>query len=182
MKKIKVISIFTFFIASTLAVNSRILLDAQSLEKKVAELHLTLPTLSKPVANFVSYNHVGKLLYISGQLPFKENKEIAVKGQLGKEVSIEQGQEAAKICALFIIAHLHDALKKLGLKLKQCIKLNGYVSATADFIDHPKVINGASDLIVQILGESGKHARAAVGVSSLPLGAAVEIEAIFEVD
>jgi enamine deaminase RidA (YjgF/YER057c/UK114 family) len=111
----------------------------------------------------------------------KEGK-VAITGQLGKEASLEKGQEAAKICAIYILAQLHDALTQHNLKVKQCVKVNGYVSSTAYFSDHPKVMNGASDLLVQVLGDEGKHAQAAVGVSSLPLSAAVEVEAIFEVE
>ena len=150
-----------------------------SIEKKLTTLQLQLPTVSTPLANYVPYTISGSLLFISGQLPY-ENGAIKVVGQLGAAVSEEEGIEAARHCMLNILAQAKAALGSLN-KIKRCLKITSFVNATPDFTAHPKIINGASDLIVAILGDAGKHARAAVGVSSLPLGAAVEIEAIFEV-
>lgn len=146
---------------------------------KLKELGFTLPEVKPPVANYVPTVRSGNLLYVSGQLPLKDGQMI--KGHLGKDVAIEQGQEAAKICALNILAQVHAALGGDLDRVTACVKLTGFVACTPEFTDHPKVINGASDFIVSVFGDAGKHARAAVGVAALPLGAAVEVEAIFEV-
>jgi len=150
------------------------------IEKNLSEMRLSLPEVSAPVANYVPYVKIGKLVFISGQLPIAEGK-VKFTGKLGADVTIEDGVEAAKLCALNIVAQLKSAIGSLD-KVKRCVKLTGFVNSTADFTAHPQVINGASDIIVNLFGEKGKHARAAVGVSSLPLGAAVEVEAIFEVE
>ncbi len=147
------------------------------IEKKLISLQLKLPIVSKPLANYVPCMIDGSLLFVSGQLPY-ENGHIKVTGQLGAAVSEEEGIEAARHCMLNILAQAKAALGSLD-KIKRCLKITGFVNATSEFTAHPKIINGASDLIVEILGDAGKHARAAVGVSSLPLGAAVEVEAIF---
>lgn len=149
------------------------------IENKLTSLQLTLPTVSTPLANYVPCVIAEPLLFVSGQLPY-ENGKVKIVGQLGATVSEEQGIEAALHCMLNILTQAKAALGSLD-KIKRCVKITGFVSATADFTAHPKIINGASDLIVAVLGDAGKHARAAVGVSSLPLGAAVEVEAIFEV-
>lgn len=149
------------------------------IETRLTTLQLELPTLSSPIASYLPCTISGSLLFVSGQLPY-ENGKVKILGQLGGNVSDEQGIEAARHCMLNILAHAKAALGSLD-KIKRCVKITGFVSATPDFIAHPKIINGASDLIVEVLGEAGKHARAAVGVSSLPLGAAVEVEAIFEI-
>ncbi len=149
------------------------------IESTLTSLNLTLPTVTTPLANYVPCTIVGSFLFISGQLPYEDGK-IKVVGHLGSTVSEEQGIEAARHCMLNILAQAKAALGSLD-KIKRCVKLTGFVSATAEFTAHPKIINGASDFIVEVLGEAGKHARAAVGVSSLPLGAAVEVEAIFEI-
>lgn len=151
-----------------------------SIDNKLASLNLTLPTVSAPLANYLPYTISDSLLFVSGQLPY-ENGKVKVTGHLGATVSEEEGIEAARHCILNILAQAKAALGSLD-KIKRCIKITGFVSATADFTAHPKVINGASDLVAELLGNAGKHARAAVGVSSLPLGAAVEVEAIFEIE
>ena len=151
-----------------------------SIENKLTTLQLQLPTVSTPLANYVPCTISGSLLFVSGQLPY-ENGTVKLSGQLGAAVSEEQGIEAARHCMLNILAQAKAALSSLD-KIKRCLKITGFVNATPEFTAHPKIINGASDLIVAVLGDAGKHARAAVGVSSLPLGAAVEIEAIFEVE
>jgi enamine deaminase RidA (YjgF/YER057c/UK114 family) len=153
---------------------------ANFIEKNLSELSITLPKVSAPVANYVPYVKVGKLIFISGQLPMEEGK-VKFTGKLGENIAIEDGVEAAKLCALNIIAQLKSAVGSLD-KVKRCVKLTGFVNSTSDFTSHPQVINGASDIIVKIFGDKGKHARAAVGVSSLPLGASVEVEAIFEIE
>ena len=150
-----------------------------SIENKLTTLQLELPTVSTPLANYVPCTISGSLLFVSGQLPY-EKGAVKVAGQLGAAVSEEEGIEAARHCMLNILAQAKAALGSLE-KIKRCLKITGFVNATPEFTAHPKIINGASNLIVSVLGDAGKHARAAVGVSSLPLGAAVEIEAIFEV-
>ncbi|MEI6416522.1 MAG: RidA family protein [Verrucomicrobiota bacterium] len=150
-----------------------------SIEQKLTTLQLQLPIVATPLANYVPCAISGSLLFVSGQLPY-ENGIVKVVGQLGTTVSEEQGIEAARHCILNILAQAKAALGSLD-NIKRCLKITGFVNATSEFTAHPKIINGASDLIVAVLGDPGKHARAAVGGSSLPLGAAVEIEAIFEI-
>lgn len=145
---------------------------------KLQELGVVLPEVKPPVANYVPTVASGNLLYVSGQLPMQSGEMI--KGHLGRDVSVEKGQEAARLCALNIVAQARAALGDLD-RVRRCVKLTGFVASAPEFTDHPKVINGASDFIVSVFGEQGKHARAAVGVAALPLGAAVEVEAIFEV-
>lgn len=149
------------------------------IKARLKELDVALPEIKPPVANYVPTVRSGNLLYVSGQLPMKNGE--MVKGHLGKDVSIEKGHEAAKLCALNIVAQANAALNGDLDRILACVKVTGFVASTPDFTDHPKVINGASDFIVSVFGDSGKHARAAVGVAALPLGAAVEVEAIFEV-
>lgn len=144
------------------------------------EKGITLPELKPPVANYVSFVISGNMLYISGQLPLGVGG-VMTKGHLGKDVSLEDGQAAARICALNILAQANAALGGDLDRIARCVKLGGFVSSTPEFTDHPKVVNGASDFIVEILGDAGRHARAAVGVAALPLGAAVEVEAVFEI-
>lgn len=153
---------------------------AGEIEARLKALDLVLPEVSLPVADYVSFLHLGGQLFIAGQLPLKDG-QIAVVGTLGADLDLKQGQEAARLCALNILAQAKAALGDLD-RIVQCLRLNGYVSATADFVDHPKVINGASELIVKLLGPRGRHTRVAVGCSSLPLGAPVEIDSIFAVD
>lgn len=153
---------------------------ALDIAQRLTELGVTLPQLAAPVANYVPFTIAGSTLYISGQLPLAGGAVIC-KGLLGREVTLEAGQKAAELCALNILAQAQAALGGNWAHLKRCLRLGGFVAATPDFADHPKVINGASDFIVNVLGDAGKHARAAVGVASLPLGAAVEVDAIFEI-
>jgi enamine deaminase RidA (YjgF/YER057c/UK114 family) len=153
---------------------------AGEIEARLKALDLVLPEVPVPVADYVSYLHLNGQLFVAGQLPLKEGR-IAVAGTLGAGLDVTQGQDAARLCGLNILAQAKAALGDLD-RIVQCFRLTGYVNAAPDFIDHPKVINGASELIVKVLGSKGRHTRVAVGCSSLPLGAAVEIDAIFAVD
>ena len=152
-----------------------------SIEDNLKKINVSLPEPKAPVGAYVATKITGKLLFVSGQISIDENNNL-IKGKIGKELSLDQGYDAAKRCALSLISHVKKACNGDLEKIKSCIKLTGYVNSSDNFIDQPKVINGASELLVKIFGESGKHARAAVSVSSLPLGAAVEVEAIFEIN
>lgn len=152
-----------------------------SIEDKIKQLNIELPKAPKPVGAYVAYKIINKIIYISGQVSFDEKGNL-IKGKVGADLSLEQGQIAAKNCAINIISQLKSACGGDLEKVKNCIKINGYVNSTDNFFDQPKVINGASELIANVFGEKGKHARAAVSVNSLPLGAAVEIESIFEIN
>ena len=152
-----------------------------SYEDNLKKLNIKLPEAKGPVGNYVATKISGKLLYISGQISIDENGEL-IKGKLGKDLNTEAGYNAAKRCALSIVAQVEKACKNDLSKVKSCIKLTGFVNSTEDFIDQPKVINGASDLIVSIFGDAGMHTRAAVSVNSLPLGVSVEVDAIFELN
>ncbi|MEM8699156.1 MAG: RidA family protein [Pseudomonadota bacterium] len=147
---------------------------------KLKELGIDLPDAPAPAANYVPAVLTGNLLYISGQIPVKDGAMVAT-GHLGKDVSVEQGQAAARQCAINILAQVKTALEGDLERIERCVKLTGFVSSTPDFTQHPQVINGASDLMVDVLGERGRHARAAVGMVALPLGVAVEVDAVFEV-
>ena len=151
------------------------------IEKKIKELGLTLPKAPDPVGSYVATKISGKLLYVSGQISINNKGEL-IKGKIGKDLNLEEGYEAAKRCALNIISQANKACNYDLSKIKNCVKLTGYVNSADDFVDQPKVINGASDLISSIFGENGKHTRAAVSVNSLPLGVAVEVDAIFELN
>ena len=146
-----------------------------SIDARLAELGITLPEAAAPVASYVPVVVSGGMAYVSGQLPFVDGK--LVTGRLGEDVSVEDGQAAARACGLMILAQLKAALIPLD-KVERVVKLGGFVNSTPDFTDQPKVVNGASDLMAEVFGDAGKHARAAVGVPSLPLGAAVEVDAI----
>lgn len=146
-----------------------------SIDARLAELGITLPEAAAPVASYVPVVVSGGMAYVSGQLPFVDGK--LVTGRLGENVSVEDGQAAARACGLMILAQLKAALIPLD-KVERVVKLGGFVNSTPDFTDQPKVVNGASDLMAEVFGDAGKHARAAVGVPSLPLGAAVEVDAI----
>ena len=150
-----------------------------TIEKQLAERGLSLPDAPAPAANYVPYTISGKLILVSGQLPMRDGK-VVYRGRLGDGVEVEAGKEAAALCALNLLAQARNACGGDLGKLARCLKLGGFVACTPDFADHPKVINGASDLIAEVMGEAGQHARFAVGAASLPLGAAVEVEAIFE--
>ena len=140
-----------------------------------------MPDAPDPVGSYVATKIVSKFLYISGQVSINEKGEF-IKGKVGKELNLEEGYEAAKRCALNIVSQSKKACGNDLSRIKSCIKLTGYVNSTDDFIEQPKVINGASDLISSVFGEIGKHTRAAVSVNSLPLGVAVEVDAIFELN
>ena len=148
-------------------------------DDKLNELNITLPEAKAPVGNYVAAKNLGKMLFISGQISIDENGQL-IKGKVGKDLNTEDGYNAAKRCALSIVAQVRKACDNDLSKVKSCIKLTGFVNSTEDFTDQPKVINGASDLIASIFGESGMHTRAAVSTNSLPLGVSVEVDAIFE--
>lgn len=152
---------------------------ASKIDEKLTSIGLTLPELAAPVANYVPFTISGNTLYISGQLP--GSGPSLVKGTLGKDMTVEQGRDAARLCAVAILAQAKAALKGDLDRVARCLRLGGFVASTPEFTDHPKVVNGASDLIVEVFGDTGRHARAAVGVAALPLGAAVEVDAIFEI-
>ena len=152
-----------------------------TINKTIEELKIILPELKAPVGSYVARKKVGKLLYISGQISIDENGKL-IKGKIGKELTTDQGYDAAKRCGLSIVSQLKDACNGDLSKVKSCVKLTGFVNSTDDFIEQPKVINGASDLITLIFGEAGKHTRAAVSTNSLPLGVSVEVDAIFELN
>ena len=150
-------------------------------EDKIRELKIELPTAKDPVGSYVASKIVGKMLFISGQISISANGEL-IKGKIGKELKTEEGYEAAKRCGLSIVSQVKKACSDDLSKIKSCIKLTGFVNSTEDFIEQPKVINGASDLIVSIFGNAGMHTRAAVSTNSLPLGVSVEVDAIFELN
>jgi len=152
-----------------------------SFEKKINELKIELPEARDPVGSYVASKIVGKMLFISGQISISANGEL-IKGKVGKELSTEQGYEAAKRCGLNIISQVKKACNEDLSKIKSCVKLTGFVNSTEDFIEQPKVINGASDLIVSVFGNVGMHTRAAISTNSLPLGVSVEVDAIFELN
>ena len=149
------------------------------IETKIKELKILLPTAKDPVGSYVATKEIGKLLYISGQISVDKDGNL-IKGKLGNELTTEQGYEAAKNCALGIISQAKKHLLGDLSKIKSCVKLTGFVNSNENFTEQPKVINGASDIIVQIFGNNGMHTRAAVSTNSLPLGVAVEVDAIFE--
>ena len=152
-----------------------------SFEKKIKELKLELPEAKAPVGSYVASKVSGNLLFISGQISISANGEL-IKGKLGQELKTDEGYEAAKRCGLSIISQVKKACNGDLSKIKSCIKLTGFVNSTKDFIEQPKVINGASDLITSIFGDAGMHTRAAVSTNSLPLGVSVEVDAIFELN
>ncbi len=151
-----------------------------SANKKLKENNIVLPEAPAPVGSYLASKIVGKLLYISGQISMNSNGEL-IKGKLGKDLNTEEGYKAAERCALSILAQAKKILSGDLDKIKSCVKIVGFVNSTNDFIEQPKVINGASDTLVKILEDKGMHTRAAVSVNSLPLGVAVEIDAIFEI-
>jgi enamine deaminase RidA (YjgF/YER057c/UK114 family) len=153
---------------------------AGMVEKKLGELGIVLNEPASPVANYVGFVRTGNLLVVSGQLCFDAEGKLVAKGQLGGGVSIEDGQKAARACAVNMLAQLKAALGDLD-KVQRVVRLGGFVNSAAGFTDGPKVMNGASDLMVAAFGEKGKHARSTVGVAALPLDAAMEVEGMFEV-
>jgi enamine deaminase RidA (YjgF/YER057c/UK114 family) len=150
------------------------------IDARLAEIGLTLPPSVAPAANYVPYAVTGNLVFTSGQLPMQDGKLAAV-GKVGAGLTIEQGYEAARLCGVNILSQLKAAVGGDLDRVVRCVKLLGFVNAAPEFGDQPKVINGASDLIVSVFGDAGRHARSAVGAGSLPFGAAVEVEAIFEI-
>ena len=150
------------------------------IDRRMRELGITLPPAVAPVANYVPFRRSGSLLFIAGQVPL-EGGEAKFTGILGAGVTVETGQRAARLCALNVLAQASAALDGDLDRIVQCLRLGVFVAATPDFTQHPQVANGASDLMVEVLGDAGRHARAAVGTASLPRGVPVEVDAIFEV-
>ena len=152
-----------------------------SFEENIKKLNIILPEAKAPVGSYVATKIIGNLLYVSGQISIDANGEL-IKGKVGKDLTTEEAYKAAERCGLSIVAQVKNACNGELSKVKSCIKLTGFVNSTEDFIEQPKVINGASDLIASFFGESGMHTRAAVSTNSLPLGVAVEVDAIFELN
>jgi len=152
-----------------------------SYEEKIKELKINLPEAKAPVGNYVATKVSGKILFVSGQISIDETGQL-IKGKIGKDLDTEAGYNAAKRCALSIIAQVKKACNNDLSKVKSCVKLTGFVNSTDEFIDQPKVLNGASDLIASVFGDAGMHTRAAVSTNSLPLGVSVEVDAIFELN
>ena len=150
-----------------------------SYDDKLKELKINLPEAKAPVGNYVATKVSGKMLFVSGQISIDESGQL-IKGKIGKDLDTEAGYNAAKRCALSIIAQVKKACNNDLSKVKSCVKLTGFVNSTDEFIDQPKVLNGASDLIASVFGNAGMHTRAAVSTNSLPLGVSVEVDAIFE--
>lgn len=153
---------------------------SQSIEAKLQAKGLVLPPSVLPAANYVPYTLAGNQVIVSGQLPMKDGKPQGI-GKVGREFTIEQGQEVARQCVLNVLGHVKAACGGDLSRVKKCLRLGVFVNSTEDFTDQPKVANGASDLMVELLGEAGKHARFAVGVSQLPFGVAVEVDGTFEI-
>jgi enamine deaminase RidA (YjgF/YER057c/UK114 family) len=149
-------------------------------EAKLAELGVVLPTPAAPVANYVPFVRTGSLLVVSGQICLGADGKLVAKGKLGGDVSIEDGQKAARACAINLLAQVKAALGDLD-KVVRVVRLGGFVNSAPTFVDGPKVLNGASDLMVEAFGDKGRHARSTIGVAALPADAAVEVEAMFEV-
>ena len=148
--------------------------------EKLKELNIQLPNPPDPVGAYVAFKKIGTLLYISGQLPISKDGKM-IKGQIGKDLTLEDGQKASKLCVINILAQVKKALNGDLNKVKNCVKITGFVNSTDDFKDQPKVINPASETLSTVFGDNGKHTRAAISANSLPLGAAVEIDSIFEI-
>ena len=149
-------------------------------EKKLSELNIQLPKAPDPVGAYVAFKIINKFLYISGQLPISVDGKM-IKGKIGKDLTLEQGQEASKLCVANILAQAKKAMNGDLNKIKNCVKITGFVNSTDNFTDQPKIINPASEALTALFGEHGKHTRAAISSNSLPLGVAVEIDAIFEI-
>ena len=150
-----------------------------NIENKLRELKIELPNAPDPVGAYVAFKKINNLLFISGQLPISKDGKM-IKGKIGKDLTLEDGQKASKLCVINILAQVKKALNGDLNKVKSCVKITGFVNSTDDFKDQPKVINPASETLSAIFGANGKHARVAISSNSLPLGAAVEIDAIFE--
>jgi enamine deaminase RidA (YjgF/YER057c/UK114 family) len=154
---------------------------AGTIEKKLAELGITLPVAAAPIANYVPFVRTGNVMVVSGQICLGADGKLVAKGKLGAGVSVEDGQNAARVCAINLLAQVKAGLGDLD-KVTRVVRLGGFINSAPDFLDGPKVMNGASDLMVAVFGDRGRHARTTVGVASLPLDAAVEVEGAFEVD
>ena len=150
-----------------------------AISEKLKELNIHLPNAPDPVGAYVAFKKINNLLFISGQLPISKDGEM-IKGKIGNDLTLEDGQKASKLCVINILAQVKKALNGDLNKVKSCVKITGFVNSTDDFKDQPKVINPASETLSAVFGANGKHARAAISSNSLPLGAAVEIDAIFE--
>ena len=150
------------------------------IDARLAELGITVPEAAAPVANYVGWARTGNLVFVSGQVPV-EGGQFKFIGKVGGEIGVEDGQAAARLCGINILAQVKAACGGDLDRVARCVKLTGFVNSTPEFTDQPKVINGVSDLMVEVFGDKGRHARAAVSAGSLPLGVAVEVEAIFEV-
>lgn len=150
------------------------------IESRLKELGITLPTPAAPVANYVAYTISGNMVFISGQVTIGPDG-LEYQGKIGADLTVEDGVKAARLCAINILAQVKAALDGDLERISRCLKLGGFVNAVPDFTDHPTIINGASDLMVDVLGDRGRHARFAVGAGSLPLNVAVEVDAIFEI-
>lgn len=150
------------------------------IDKRLAEIGITLPEAAKPIANYVPWVRTGNLVFISGQGPIADGK-ITLQGRLGDSISLEDGVKSARLCAINVLAQLKDACGGDLDRVVRVVKLVGFVNATHDFTEHPKVINGASDLMVEVFGDKGRHARSAVASPSLPFGISTEVEAIIEI-
>ena len=150
-------------------------------EKALEELGINLPSPAKPIANYVACVRSGNMLVVSGQLCFGDEGKLVAKGQLGGAVSVEDGQKAARACAVNLLAQIKAVLGDLD-KVTRVVRLGGFINSAPGFTDGPKVMNGASDLMVAVFGERGRHARSTIGVAELPLGALIEVEGLFEVE
>ena len=150
-----------------------------SVNDNISKLNLTIPKAPDPVGTYVAYKKIKNLLFISGQISIDANGKL-VQGKVGKNLTLDEGQKAAKLCAINIIAQAKKACNGNLDLISNCLKLTGFVNSTDDFVDQPKVINAASELITAVFGFNGKHTRAAISANSLPLGVAVEVDAIFE--
>ena len=150
------------------------------IDARLKELGIELPDAPTPVASYVPFVITGSLVFVSGQVTIW-NGELKFIGRLGENIALEEGQQGARICGLNLIAQVRAACDGDLDRVKRCVKLTVFVNSAADFTDHPKVANGASDLMAEVFGDAGRHARAAIGVASLPLGCAVEAEAVFEI-
>ena len=151
-----------------------------TIDNKLKELNIELPNAPDPVGAYVAFKKIGNLLFISGQLPISKDGEM-IKGKIGADLNLEDGQRASKLCVINILAQVKKALNGDLNKVKNCVKITGFVNSIDDFKDQPKVINPASETLSNVFGVNGKHARAAISANSLPWGAAVEIDAIFEI-
>ena len=151
-----------------------------TVESEFAQLGIVLPTPARPVANYIPYTRAGALLFVSGQICLGAGGELVAKGKLGGGISVEDGQKAARACAINVLAQVKAALGDLD-GVKQVVRLGGFINSVPSFLDGPKVMNGASDLMVETFGDRGRHARTTVGVAALPGDAAVEVEGVFEV-